>query len=95
MAAGGAGGSAARCGWSWSSPLHHFCVDPLLRLSSQAFLPLLKKAAQGSLGSGLSCSKAAIINMSSYAGSIQDVYLWEYGQALSYRCSKVLPHCWA
>nr|XP_047911403.1 C-factor-like isoform X1 [Anser cygnoides] len=61
-------------------------IGPLLL--SQAFLPLLKKAAQGSPGSGLSCSKAAIINMSSYAGSIQDVYLWEYGQALSYRCSK-------
>ncbi|XP_035192503.1 C-factor-like isoform X1 [Oxyura jamaicensis] len=61
-------------------------IGPLLM--SQAFLPLLKKAAQGSPGSGLSCSKAAIINMSSYAGSIQDVYLWEYGQALSYRCSK-------
>eukprot|EP00075_Anas_platyrhynchos_P032685 XP_027321938.1 uncharacterized protein LOC101802025 isoform X4 [Anas platyrhynchos] len=61
-------------------------IGPLL--SSQAFLPLLKKAAQGSPGSGLSCSKAAIINMSSYAGSIQDVYVWEYGQAISYRCSK-------
>ncbi|NWU78046.1 DHB2 dehydrogenase, partial [Onychorhynchus coronatus] len=33
-------------------------VGPLLM--SQAFLPLLKKAAQGSPGSGLSCSKAAI-----------------------------------
>eukprot|EP00075_Anas_platyrhynchos_P032682 XP_027321935.1 uncharacterized protein LOC101802025 isoform X3 [Anas platyrhynchos] len=61
-------------------------IGPLLL--SQAFLPLLKKAAQGSPGSGLSCSKAAIINMSSYAGSIQDVYVWEYGQAISYRCSK-------
>uniref|UniRef100_A0A8C3GNF0 C-factor n=1 Tax=Cairina moschata TaxID=8855 RepID=A0A8C3GNF0_CAIMO len=61
-------------------------IGPLLL--SQAFLPLLKKAAQGSPGSGLSCSKAAIINMSSYAGSIQDVYVWEYGEAISYRCSK-------
>ncbi|XP_019475205.1 uncharacterized protein LOC100538901 [Meleagris gallopavo] len=61
-------------------------VAPLLL--SQAFLPLLKKAAQGNPGSGLSCSKAAIINMSSTAGSIQDLYLWQYGQALSYRCSK-------
>ncbi|KAM6409123.1 C-signal-like [Rhynochetos jubatus] len=61
-------------------------IGPLLL--SQAFLPLLKKAAQGSPGSGLSCSKAAIINMSSSAGSIEDVYLWDYGQVVSYRCSK-------
>ncbi|XP_030914292.1 uncharacterized protein LOC102032275 isoform X2 [Geospiza fortis] len=57
-------------------------------LMGQAFLPLLKKAAQGSPGSGLSCSKAAIINMSSYAGSIEDMYVWEFGQVVSYRCSK-------
>ncbi|XP_026712501.1 uncharacterized protein LOC113484359 [Athene cunicularia] len=61
-------------------------VGPLLL--GQAFLPLLKKAAQGSPGSALSCSKAAIINMSSSAGSIEDPYLWNYGQAVSYRCSK-------
>lgn len=61
-------------------------VGPLLM--GQAFLPLLKKAAQESPGSGLSCSKAAIVNMSSYAGSIEDVYVWEYGQVVSYRCSK-------
>ncbi|XP_072202946.1 C-signal-like [Excalfactoria chinensis] len=71
------------------SMLHVFTtntVAPLLL--SQAFLPLLKKAAQGNPGSGLSCSKAAIINISSSAGSIQDLYLWHYGQAISYRCSK-------
>ncbi|XP_005422815.1 uncharacterized protein LOC102032275 isoform X1 [Geospiza fortis] len=61
-------------------------VGPMLM--GQAFLPLLKKAAQGSPGSGLSCSKAAIINMSSYAGSIEDMYVWEFGQVVSYRCSK-------
>uniref|UniRef100_A0A8V0ZQE5 C-factor-like n=1 Tax=Gallus gallus TaxID=9031 RepID=A0A8V0ZQE5_CHICK len=61
-------------------------IAPLLL--GQAFLPLLKKAAQENPGSGLSCSKAAIINISSTAGSIQDLYLWQYGQALSYRCSK-------
>uniref|UniRef100_A0A8C5X4C1 C-factor-like n=1 Tax=Malurus cyaneus samueli TaxID=2593467 RepID=A0A8C5X4C1_9PASS len=61
-------------------------IGPLLM--GQAFLPLLKKAAQGSPGSGLSCSKAAIVNMSSYAGSIEDVYVWEFGQVVSYRCSK-------
>ncbi|KAM9227930.1 C-signal-like [Leptosomus discolor] len=61
-------------------------IGPLLL--GQAFLPLLKKAAQGSPGSALSCSKAAIINMSSSAGSIEEVYLWNYGQVVSYRCSK-------
>ncbi|XP_074737477.1 C-signal-like [Strix uralensis] len=61
-------------------------VGPLLL--GQAFLPLLKKAAQGSPSSALSCSKAAIINMSSSGGSIEEVYLWNYGQAVSYRCSK-------
>ncbi|XP_067159038.1 C-signal-like [Apteryx mantelli] len=61
-------------------------IGPLL--VSQAFLPLLKKAAQGSPSSELSCSKAAIINMSSSAGSIEEVYLWDYGQSVSYRCSK-------
>ncbi|XP_053904951.1 uncharacterized protein LOC128848805 isoform X2 [Malaclemys terrapin pileata] len=57
-------------------------------LVSQAFLPLLKKAAQGSNQKGLSCSKAAIVNMSSEAGSIQNVFIWHVGQAISYRCSK-------
>ncbi|XP_069724591.1 C-signal-like [Phaenicophaeus curvirostris] len=61
-------------------------IGPLLL--SQAFLPLLKKAAQGSPGSALSCSKAAIVNMSSSAGSIEEVFLWHYGQVVSYRCSK-------
>ncbi|XP_075290200.1 C-signal-like [Opisthocomus hoazin] len=57
-------------------------------LLSQAFLPLLKKAAQGSPGSALSCNKAAIVNMSSSASSIKEVYFWDYAQAVSYRCSK-------
>ncbi|XP_063169283.1 C-signal-like [Candoia aspera] len=55
---------------------------------SQAFLPLLRKASQESSKKGMSCSKAAIVNISSYAGSITDLYLWELGQVLSYRCSK-------
>jgi len=57
--------------------------------SPQAFLPLLKKAAQESPGSGMSCSKAAIVNISSNGGSIKEVYLWEGIQAACYRCSKV------
>ncbi|XP_031471133.1 uncharacterized protein LOC116243832 [Phasianus colchicus] len=61
-------------------------IAPLLL--GQAFLPLLKKAAQGSPGSGMSCSKAAIVNISSIGGSIKEMYLWEAIQAVCYRCSK-------
>ncbi|KAK2545750.1 oxidoreductase [Columba livia] len=57
-------------------------------LLGQAFLPLLKKAAQGSPGSALSCSKAAIINISSSAGSIASPLGWDKMQVVSYRCSK-------
>ncbi|XP_007443755.1 uncharacterized protein LOC103052646 [Python bivittatus] len=55
---------------------------------SQAFLPLLKKAAQESPRQGLSCSKAAIINISSIVGSIELMAYWEVSQAVAYRCSK-------
>uniref|UniRef100_A0A8D2L4H0 C-factor-like n=1 Tax=Varanus komodoensis TaxID=61221 RepID=A0A8D2L4H0_VARKO len=55
---------------------------------SQVFLPLLRKAAQESPQKGMSCSKAAIINMSSEAGSIANLFAWEYGQVVNYRCSK-------
>ncbi|NXT78588.1 CITE dehydrogenase, partial [Zapornia atra] len=61
-------------------------VAPLLL--GQAFLPMLKKAAERSPGSALSCSKAAIINMSSIGGSIKELYLWHVLNAVSYRCSK-------
>ncbi|XP_010716167.1 uncharacterized protein LOC104912979 isoform X2 [Meleagris gallopavo] len=61
-------------------------IAPLLL--SQAFLPLLKKAAQGSLGSGMSCSKAAIINISSIGGSISSLTGWDIMEIVSYRCSK-------
>ncbi|XP_048172801.1 C-factor-like isoform X3 [Corvus hawaiiensis] len=57
-------------------------------LMGQAFLPLLKKAVQGSPGSGLSCSKAAIINISSIGGSFSSFFTWDVIQATSYRCSK-------
>ncbi|XP_031471126.1 short chain dehydrogenase gsfK-like [Phasianus colchicus] len=62
-------------------------IAPLLL--SQAFLPLLKKAAQGSPGSGMSSSKAAIINMSSTGGSISSFSGWDIMEIVSYRCSKV------
>ncbi|XP_060537577.1 C-signal-like [Pantherophis guttatus] len=55
---------------------------------SQAFLPLLKKAARKSPRQGLSTSKAAIINISSSLGSMEVMLIWEKGQAVSYRCSK-------
>ncbi|KAM4639521.1 LOW QUALITY PROTEIN: C-signal-like [Amazona ochrocephala] len=61
-------------------------IGPLLM--GQAFLPLLKKAAQGSPGSALSCSRAAIINLSSSGGSIVKVTLFDTTQLVSYRCSK-------
>ncbi|XP_054026194.1 C-factor-like [Dryobates pubescens] len=61
-------------------------IGPLLM--GQAFLPLLKKAAQGSPGSALSCSKAAIINISSTGGCISAPLGWDLMQIVSYRCSK-------
>ncbi|NXM59182.1 GSFK dehydrogenase, partial [Illadopsis cleaveri] len=57
-------------------------------VGSNWVLPLLKKAAQGSPGSGLSCSKAAIVNMSSIGGSITSPFPWDLIQGTSYRCSK-------
>ncbi|XP_054856208.1 C-factor-like [Eublepharis macularius] len=55
---------------------------------SQAFLPLLRKASRESPQKGMSCSKAAIVNMSSEAGSITKLLAWELGHILNYRCSK-------
>nr|XP_056718301.1 C-factor-like [Euleptes europaea] len=54
----------------------------------QAFLPLLKRAARRSNCLGMSCSKAAVINMSSSYGSISAVDEWEWHQDVGYRCSK-------
>uniref|UniRef100_A0A2H6N1F6 C-factor-like n=1 Tax=Micrurus carvalhoi TaxID=3147026 RepID=A0A2H6N1F6_9SAUR len=54
----------------------------------QAFIPLLRKAAQKSPLEGMSCSKAAIVNISSEAGSITSVLEWQRGQVIAYRCSK-------
>ncbi|NXU80869.1 SDR2B reductase, partial [Oreotrochilus melanogaster] len=55
---------------------------------AQAFLPLLKKAAQESTEKGLSCSKAAIINISSVMGSIERTPATFLKPVISYRCSK-------
>ncbi|PKU26785.1 hypothetical protein llap_22911 [Limosa lapponica baueri] len=64
-------------------------VGPMLM--AQAFLPLLKKAARESTEKGLSCSKAAIINMSSIGGSIASLFGFDLMQVVSYRCSKLVP----
>ncbi|CAI5782228.1 Uncharacterized protein PODLI_1B029218 [Podarcis lilfordi] len=55
---------------------------------TQAFLPLLRKASRESPQKGMSCSKAAIINVSSEAGSITNLLGWEVGHSINYRCSK-------
>ncbi|XP_051657946.1 C-factor-like [Manacus candei] len=61
-------------------------VGPMLM--AQAFLPLLKKAAQESKAKGLSCSKAAIINISTAMGSIKRTTDSFSPPVISYRCSK-------
>ncbi|XP_061449660.1 uncharacterized protein LOC133368960 isoform X1 [Rhineura floridana] len=55
---------------------------------TQAFLPLLRKASEVSSQKGMSCSKAAIVNISSLCGSITDILAWELGHNINYRCSK-------
>ncbi|KAL2300265.1 hypothetical protein Nmel_012236 [Mimus melanotis] len=54
----------------------------------QAFLPLLKKAAEAEGQHEMSCSRAAIINISSILGSIEVAEAWEERQDICYRCSK-------
>lgn len=39
----------------------------------------------------MSCSRAAIINISSILGSIEVAEAWEERQDICYRCSKVQP----
>ncbi|KAJ7311935.1 hypothetical protein JRQ81_006256 [Phrynocephalus forsythii] len=57
-------------------------------MMSQAFLPLLKKASRESVQKGMSCSKAAIVNLSSECGSITNLLAWEVAHIPNYRCSK-------
>uniref|UniRef100_A0A8C3JTR4 C-factor-like n=1 Tax=Calidris pygmaea TaxID=425635 RepID=A0A8C3JTR4_9CHAR len=61
-------------------------VGPMLM--AQAFLPLLKKAARESTEKGLSCNKAAIINISTIMGSIEKTPESFFKPVISYRCSK-------
>nr|XP_060644293.1 C-signal-like [Anolis sagrei ordinatus] len=63
-------------------------AEPSPAAGSQAFLPLLKKAAKESSQDGLSCRKAAIINISSVLGSMESVPLNYTKPAVPYRCSK-------
>ncbi|XP_078525615.1 C-signal-like [Lissotriton helveticus] len=62
-------------------------VGPLL--ITKAFLHLLKKAAKDNPQAGMSCSKAALINMSTIGSSIALCHEY-YGvlPVVSYRCSK-------
>lgn len=39
----------------------------------------------------MSCSRAAIVNISSILGSIEVAEAWQERQDICYRCSKVLP----
>ncbi|XP_018415143.1 PREDICTED: uncharacterized protein LOC108789583 [Nanorana parkeri] len=62
-------------------------IGPML--VTKAFFPLLKKAAQESPNEVKSCSRAAVINISSGAGSIERIPLEFSVQPLfEYRCSK-------
>ncbi|XP_066493686.1 C-signal-like [Tiliqua scincoides] len=61
-------------------------IGPLM--VTQAFLPLLRKAAQETPKKGMNCSKAAIVNITSLAGSIQNGFQWDSAGITSYRCSK-------
>ncbi|XP_015266921.1 PREDICTED: C-factor-like [Gekko japonicus] len=54
---------------------------------TQAFL-LLRKASQESRQKGMSCSKAAIINVSSEGGSITNILIFDLVPCIGYRCSK-------
>ncbi|NXC97284.1 DHB2 dehydrogenase, partial [Certhia familiaris] len=56
--------------------------------TSQGFLPLLKEASEAEGQREMSCSRAAIINISSILGSIEVAEAWEERQDICYRCSK-------
>ena len=81
-AVGRLGCSCHKWGWLKAQASHKVA-------SLQAFLPLLKKAARESTEKGLSCSKAAIINISTIMGSIEKTSEFFCKPVISYRCSKV------
>uniref|UniRef100_A0A3B4B715 Uncharacterized protein n=1 Tax=Periophthalmus magnuspinnatus TaxID=409849 RepID=A0A3B4B715_9GOBI len=56
----------------------------------QEFLPYLRAAAKNSEVPGMSCRKAAVVNMSSIIGSIENIQaIQKYLTAVPYRISKV------
>ncbi|CAI5781916.1 Uncharacterized protein PODLI_1B042314 [Podarcis lilfordi] len=61
-------------------------IGPML--VTQAFLPMLKTAAKKSNRKGLSCSRAAIINVSTIGSSIGRPPSMAMFPVISYRCSK-------
>jgi len=75
----------------WLYGMYHFLVKPMMSSKDvccwQAFLPLLKKAASAAAAdSHLSCSRAAIVNISTKVASIDDN---KSGGGYAYRASKV------
>lgn len=65
--------------WLWM-----FCPGPLIVI--QTFLPLLQQAVARDKSQGLSCSKAAIVNISSSMGSQTITFAHGAGTALDYKC---------
>lgn len=61
-------------------------VCPLLL--TQAFVPLLKRASQKFASSGVSCSRAAVISVTSQMGSIGSMDSTKIGSFYPYRASK-------
>ncbi|XP_061449996.1 C-signal-like [Rhineura floridana] len=68
------------------SVYHINTVGPML--VTKAFLPLLKAAAERRKGTGLSCSRAAVINVSTIGSSIGNPPSMAIFPVVSYRCSK-------
>ncbi|XP_015280275.1 PREDICTED: C-factor-like isoform X1 [Gekko japonicus] len=62
-------------------------IGPMM-VTQALFLPLLRKASRESRQKGMSCSKAAIINVSSEGGSITNILIFDLMPCVSYRCSK-------
>nr|XP_023969811.1 C-factor-like [Chrysemys picta bellii] len=86
-----ASGWTSSHGWEICPCCHYRFISKDKRTQSvslQAFLPLLKKAAQESTQTGLSCGKAAIINVSTIGGSIGNTPSMAIFPVISYRCSK-------
>ncbi|XP_035828616.1 uncharacterized oxidoreductase C663.08c-like [Aplysia californica] len=57
-------------------------------IMSQKFLPLLEQAAAQNNSQAMSCSKAALVNLSSIKGSLNETYKNGRGTFLHYKCSK-------